>query len=87
MAVADGSSGIFKKASDTDLRQAAMFIEEKNIAKLATKYLGLSSKQISGRDVFGVLKLWRDAVPFQGFKEVRFHYLSFFFHLWDLCWS
>ena len=60
----------FNKAKDYQLKQAAKCIEENNIAKLATKYLGLSSKLISGRDVFSVLKLWRDAMPYQGSKQV-----------------
>ena len=44
----------------------------------ATKYLGLTSQQIEGRDVFSVLKLWRDAMPYQGFKEVRVKISIFF---------
>ena len=40
-------------------------IDESNISKLATKYLGLTSQQIRGRDVFNVLRLWRDAMPYK----------------------
>ena len=61
---------VLDKTTDDHLRQAAKYIEEKNKNKLATKYLGLSSKQISGQDAFGVLKLWRDSMPYQGFKSV-----------------
>ena len=60
-----------KKASDANLQDAAKLIEKRNISKLATKYLGLSSEQIHGRDIFSVLKLWRDAIPGQGSKKVR----------------
>ena len=62
--------GVHDKATDDHLRQAAKYIEEKNKNKLATKYLGLSSKLTSGRDAFGVLKLWRNAMLYQGFKGV-----------------
>ena len=60
----------FNKPKDFQLQQAAKCIEQKSLTKLATKYLGLSSKQISGRDAFSVLKLWRDAMPYQGSKQV-----------------
>ena len=65
------ASGVFKKATDDDLRDASKFIAESNLSKLATKYLGLTSQQILGRDVFSVLKLWRDAILYQGSKQVR----------------
>ena len=64
------ASGELKKATDNDLHNASKFIAESNVSKLATKYLGLTSQQIEGRDVFDVLKLWRDAMPYQGFKDV-----------------
>ena len=64
-------SPVFEKATDNYLRNASKFITESNISKLATKYLGLTSQQIEGRDVFDVLKLWRDAMPYQGSKRVR----------------
>ena len=61
----------FKTATDDDLRNASKFIVKSNISKLATKYLGLISQEIHGRDVFNVLKLWRDAMPYHGSKQVR----------------
>ena len=69
---------MFEKASEDDLRNASKFIAESNLSKLVTRYLGLTSQQIIGQDVFGVLKLWRDAMPFQGSKQVTFFYLPSF---------
>ena len=60
----------FKKASDDDLRNATKFIAASNMSKLATRYLGLTSQQILGRNVFNVLKMWRDAMPYHGSKQV-----------------
>ena len=75
---AQHTSEVFKKATDDDLCNASKFITESNISKLATRYLGLTSQQIEGRDAFSVLKLWRDAMPYQGSKEVTFSYLPSF---------
>ena len=47
----------FRKATDTQLQQAAKFINESNVSQLATKYLRLTLQEIDGRDVFNVLKL------------------------------
>ena len=66
-----GGSDVLEKATDDDLRNASKFIAASNMSKLATKYLGLTSQQIIGRDVFNVLKMWRDAMPFQRSKCVR----------------
>ena len=60
----------FRKATDAQLQLATKFIDQSNITGLATRYLGLTSQEIEGRDVFSVLKLWRDSMPFQGSKEV-----------------
>ena len=61
---------VFKKATDDQLRNASKFIAATNLSKLATRYLGFASQNILGRDAFDVLKLWRDAMPGQGSKEV-----------------
>ena len=61
---------VLEKATDDHLRNTSKFIAESNLSKLATTYLGLTSQEILGRDAFEVLKLWRDAMPGQGSKEV-----------------
>ena len=81
----------FEKATDVHLRHAARFIDGKSISKFATRYLSLTSQQISGRDVFNVLKLWRDASPYQGSKKVcitlslnrNIDLLTFFYWVWN----
>ena len=60
----------FKKATDANLQDAAKFIDQTNIPRIATRFLGLTLTQISDMDGFSVLKLWRDAMPYQGSKEV-----------------
>ena len=66
----------FQKATDANLQDAAKFIDQSNIHRIATRFLGLTLPQISGMDGFSVLKLWRDAWPFQGSKEVRWIFRS-----------
>ena len=61
----------FQKAKDNDLMNAGKFIEDGNLAKIATKYLGMSMHQINGLNVFNVLKKWRDDKPDQGSKQVQ----------------
>ena len=60
-----------KKATSKELREAAKFVHANSKSKFATKYLGLTLAEINGRDVFSVLKLWRDAMPYQGSKQVQ----------------
>ena len=62
----------FIKATDEQLMDAATFIEDGNLAKIAMKYLGLSMDQINGLNVFKVLKKWRDEKPYQGSKQVQY---------------
>ena len=76
--VAYAASDMFEKATDDDLRNASKFITESNLSKLATRYLALTSQQTEGRNVFDVLKLWRDAMPYQGSKQVRVETRQFF---------
>ena len=61
---------VFTKATDDQLHNASKFIAESRLFQLATRYLGLTSQEILGRDAFSVLKLWRDATPDKGSKEV-----------------
>ena len=68
----------FRKAKDTDLMNACKFIENGILVKLATKYLGMSVDQISGLNVFNVLKKWRDDKPYQGSKQVQYDYFLVF---------
>ena len=63
-------SCLFTKATDDDLRNASKFIAESRLFQIATRYLGLTSQEILGRDAFHVLKLWRDAMPDKGSKQV-----------------